>query len=35
MSLQGDCSEVQVTTNLELFGLFGMSLEGICHVLYT
>jgi hypothetical protein len=35
MSLEGDCHEVEVTTNLELLVPFGMSLEGVCHELCT
>ncbi len=36
MSLEGDCYEVEVTTNLELYFTFGMSLlEGVCHDHYT
>ncbi len=35
MSLEGDCHEVEVTSNLELLATFGMSLEGVCHELYT
>ncbi len=35
MSLEGDCHEVEVTTNLELLITLGMSLEGVCHELYT
>ena len=27
MSLEGDCCEIEVTPNLELFVTFGMSLE--------
>jgi hypothetical protein len=33
MSLEGDYREV--TANLELLVTFGMSLEGVCHELYT
>ena len=35
MSLEGDCQEVEVTPNLELQVTFGISLEGVCHELYT
>jgi hypothetical protein len=35
MSLEGDCHEVEVTPNLELLVTFGMTLEGVCHELYT
>jgi hypothetical protein len=35
MHLKGDCYEVGVTPNLELLVTFGMSLEGVCHKLYT
>jgi hypothetical protein len=35
MSLERDCHEVEVTPNLELLVIFGMSLEGVCHELYT
>jgi hypothetical protein len=35
MSLDGDCREVKDTTNLEFLVTFGMSLEGVCHELYT
>jgi hypothetical protein len=35
MSLERDCHEVEVTPNLELLVTFGMSLEGVCHELYT
>jgi hypothetical protein len=35
MSLEEDCQEVEVTLNLELLVTFGMSLEGVCHELYT
>jgi hypothetical protein len=35
MSLKGDCREVEVATNLEVLVIFGMSLEGVCHELYT
>jgi hypothetical protein len=35
MSLEGECHEVEVTPNLELSVTFGMSLEGVCHQLYT
>jgi hypothetical protein len=34
-SLEGDFHEVEVTPNLELLVTFGMSLEGVCHELYT
>jgi hypothetical protein len=29
MSLEGDCHEVEVTPNLELFATYGTSLEGV------
>jgi hypothetical protein len=35
MSLVGDFPDVEVTPNLELSVNFGMSLEGVCHELYT
>jgi hypothetical protein len=35
MSLEGDSHEVEVTHNLELLVTFGISLEGVCHELYT
>ena len=35
MNLEGDCHEVEVTSNLELLVTYGMSLEGGCHDLYT
>ncbi len=35
MSLEVDCHEVEVTSNLKLLVTFGMSLEGICHELYS
>ncbi len=35
MSFEGDCHEVVVTPNLELLATFGVSLEGVCHELYT
>jgi hypothetical protein len=35
MSLEGDCREVEVPPNLELLVTFGMSVEGVCHKLYT
>jgi hypothetical protein len=35
MSLEGDCHEDEVTPILELLVAFGMSLVGVCHVLYT
>jgi hypothetical protein len=35
MSLEGDCNEVEITPNLELLVTFGMSLERVCHELYT
>jgi hypothetical protein len=35
MSFEGDCREVEVTPNLELLVTFGMSLEGVCHELFT
>ncbi len=35
MSLEVDCHEVEVTPNLELLVTIGMSLEGVCHELYT
>ena len=35
MSLEGDCYESEVTPNLELLVTFGMSLERVCHDLYT
>jgi hypothetical protein len=34
MSSEGDCHEVEVTPNLELLVIFGMSLQGVCHELY-
>jgi hypothetical protein len=35
MSLEGDCYEVEVTSNLELLVTFGMSLDRVCNELYT
>jgi hypothetical protein len=35
MSLEADCDEVEVTSNLKLPVTFGLSLEGFCHELYT
>jgi hypothetical protein len=35
MSLGEDCHELEVTPNLELLVTFGMSLEAVCHELYT
>jgi hypothetical protein len=35
MSLEGDCHEVEVTLYSELLVAFGMTLEGVCHELYT
>jgi hypothetical protein len=35
MRLEGDCHEVEVTSNLELLITFGMSLEGVCYELST
>jgi hypothetical protein len=35
MSLEGDRRELDVTSNLELLVTFGMSLDGVCYVLYT
>jgi hypothetical protein len=35
MSLEGDCLEVEVTPNYEMLVTLGMSLEGVCHELYT
>jgi hypothetical protein len=35
MSLEGDCHEVEVISNLKLLVSFGLSLEGVCDVLYT
>jgi hypothetical protein len=35
MSLEGDCHEVEVTPNLELFVTFGLRLEGVCREFYT
>jgi hypothetical protein len=35
MSSEGDCLELEITPNLELFVTFGMSSEGVCHELYT
>jgi hypothetical protein len=35
VSLEEDCHEVEVTPNLELLVSFGMSLERVCHGLYT
>ncbi len=35
MISDGDCCEVEVTPNLELLVDFGISLEGVCHKLYT
>jgi hypothetical protein len=34
MSLVGDCHELEIAPNLELFVIFGMSLEGVCYELY-
>jgi hypothetical protein len=33
MILEGDCYEGEVTSYLELLVTFGISLEGVCHVL--
>jgi hypothetical protein len=33
--LEGDCDKVKVTLNSVLFVTFGMSMEGVCHELYT
>jgi hypothetical protein len=33
MGLEGDCHEIEVTPNLLV--TFGMSLEGVCHELFT
>jgi hypothetical protein len=35
MSWEGDCHDVEVPPNLEVLVTFGMSLEGVCHELYT
>jgi hypothetical protein len=35
MSLVGDCHELEVAPNLELLVTFGMSLEEVCHEVYT
>jgi hypothetical protein len=35
MNLEGDCHKVAVTPNLELLVIFGMSLGGVRHELYT
>jgi hypothetical protein len=35
MSLERDCREVEVTPNLEILVFFSMSLQGVCHELYT
>jgi hypothetical protein len=35
MSLEADCHEVEVTSNLMLLVSFGKSLERVCHGLYT
>jgi hypothetical protein len=36
LSLERDCQElIEVTLNLELLITFGMSMEGVCHELYT
>jgi hypothetical protein len=35
MSLEGDYHEVEVASNLELLVTIGVSLEGVCHELYT
>jgi hypothetical protein len=35
MSLDLDCHEVEVTPNLQLLVTLGMSLEGVCHELYS
>jgi hypothetical protein len=35
MSSERDCHEVEVTPKSELLVTFGMSLEGVCHDLYT
>ncbi len=35
MGWEGDCHEVEATPNLELLVTFVMSLEGVCHGLYT
>jgi hypothetical protein len=34
-TLEGDCHEVEVTSYLELLVTFGMSLQGVCHELFT
>jgi hypothetical protein len=34
-SFEGDSHEIEITPNLELLITFGMSLEGICHELYS
>jgi hypothetical protein len=35
MSLEARCHELEVAPNLEFLITFGMSLEGVCHELYT
>jgi hypothetical protein len=35
MSLEVDCHEFEVTPNLELLDIFGVSLEGVCDELYS
>jgi hypothetical protein len=35
LSLEEDCHEAKVTSNLESLVTFGMSLERVCHELYT
>jgi hypothetical protein len=35
MSFEEDCHEVEVTPNLKLLVTFGMSLEAVCHELYS
>jgi hypothetical protein len=35
MSLEEDYHEIEVTPNLELLVSFDVSLEGVCHELYT
>jgi hypothetical protein len=35
MNLEGDCQEIEVTPHLESLATFGLSLERVCHELYT
>jgi hypothetical protein len=35
MSLEGDCHVLEVIPDSDLLVIFYMSLEGVCHELYT